>query len=380
MTTAAMYLSGVLLLTAGALKMPAVARTRGRDRLLLLTWALLITAGGVLCTTAQPTIRWLNDQTGVANFGAPVVYTLLTMFSGLSIMLVLHWRGGPEERVRRLTRTTATTYGIVCALIILLFAAGKAPVEKTTDFDLHYAGTPYIREMLVLYLAAHALASAVVSQMCWQWSAQVHDALRPGLRILSAGYLTHLLGYDLMMALAVAGRWAGHSWDTLVDVARAVIVPSAMLGWTGVLFPLIVRSGKEAARYFKLAPLARAVSTVPTAASPAPLSMSPWRPAIRLRLTARQTFIYDRLVACRRYFEPHIREEARATALARQASESEAAAWADAAMIMAAVARCRQAQVPETVEHALFETPTITNDLVDIAKALRAGTACRNRH
>ncbi len=198
---------------------------------------------------------------------------------------------------------------------------------------------------------------------------------------MSAGYLTHLIGYDLMMALAVAGRWAGQSWDTLVDVARAVIVPGAALGWTGILFPLVARSGKEAVRYFRLAPLARAVSTVPTATSPPPLPMSPWRPAVRLRLTERQTYIYDRLVACRGYFAADVREEARATALARGASAAEATAWADAAMILAAVARCRRAQPPVSPgPPAHPETPTVTGDLVDIARALTGRMAGIRTH
>ena len=82
----------------------------------------------------------------------PLVYLLLSAFSGSCLVLIINWRGGPPETTRRLSRRWIAGYGAVCAAIVLLFVLGEAPVERLRDFDTYYANTPYIREMIVLYL------------------------------------------------------------------------------------------------------------------------------------------------------------------------------------------------------------------------------------
>lgn len=45
-------------------------------------------------------------------------------------------------------------YSLTILVITVLFWAGRAPVEQTSLFDVYYANTPYIREMIVTYLVA----------------------------------------------------------------------------------------------------------------------------------------------------------------------------------------------------------------------------------
>ncbi|MEU1457818.1 hypothetical protein [Streptomyces avermitilis] len=116
------FATGGLLLLACLLKLPALIRARGRDWLLSSICALLLGAG-VLFTAAQSVITFVHQVTGVPNMAAPVVYILLTGFSGASIVLVLNWRGGPDTaQTRRLSRITITAYLGACLLIAGLFS------------------------------------------------------------------------------------------------------------------------------------------------------------------------------------------------------------------------------------------------------------------
>ncbi|MFC4469234.1 DUF6545 domain-containing protein [Streptomyces xiangluensis] len=371
------YLSGGMLLLACLLKLPALVRARGRDWLLSSICALLLVGACVLLTTAPSTIVFLRQVTGITNFAAPLIYILLTGFSGASIVLVLNWRGGPDvAQTRRLSRITIAVYGTCCVLIAVLFALGDASVEQRTTFDTYYATTPFIREMILLYLAAHAVATLTASRLCWRWSHDVHGALRIGLRVLAVGYLMHYAGYDPAVTVAVAARWAGHNWTFLIDVARATTAPSAVLVAIGFIVPLVGPRSEEAVRYWQLAPLAKTVRPVQGAPSPTPLPIPWWQPNLRLRLTQRQTYISDRIVACRSYFDPRIRNEAHAAALASKATEEDAAIIAEAAMIAAAVEMHRATNgeappVPPPV--GPDQNASDTGDLADIARALRSG-------
>ncbi|MET8954590.1 DUF6545 domain-containing protein [Streptomyces sp. NPDC004393] len=368
------YVSSGLMLLACLLKLPALVRARGRDWLLSSICALLFLGAGVLFTTAQTTIALVNRGTGVPNIAAPIVYMLLVAFSGASIVLVLNWRGETETaQPRRLSRVTLAAYGVAVLLIGVLFSLGDAPVEQRTRFDLYYATTPFIREMVLLCLTAHAVASLTVGHLCRRWSGEVHGMLRTGLRVLATAYLMHFVGYDLMTAAAVIGRWTGHTWDTLIVIARTTIAPSAVLGAAGFVLPLI--GGSTTVRYWQLAPLARTVRPVRGAPGPTPLPLPWWKPSVHLRLTRRQTCISDRILACRDHSDPGIRDEAHRLALARNATGEEAAAIAEAALIVAAVevhyARGSHGTPPRRRVNA-DERAVSSSDLVHISRALRS--------
>ncbi|MGW0707209.1 DUF6545 domain-containing protein [Streptomyces sp. NPDC002643] len=373
------HVSGGLLLLAGLLKLPSLVRARGRDPLLASICALLLGGGGVLLLTAEGAIIALREITGVTNLAVLLIYILLTVFSGASIVLVLHWRGDPRPaRTRRLTRVTIVAYGVVCALIAVLFALGDTPVERRRDFDTYYATTPYIREMIVLYLVAHTVASATASRLCLRWSHEVRGTLRIGLRVLATGYLLHYGVYDPAVAAAVVARWAGADWDFLIAVAIGVTAPSAVLVAVGFLIPLAGRRGEDAVRYWRLGRLARAMEPVRGAAHPLPLSLPlSWKPDLRLRLTQRQTYIADRLVICRPHFDARVRDEAGRAALARGVTGVEAAAVADAVMVVTAVERqvaasAAGAKARRGAQGDEEDRVTVTIDLACVSRALRS--------
>ncbi|MEV6027047.1 DUF6545 domain-containing protein [Streptomyces sp. NPDC052036] len=370
------YLAGWLLLLACLLKLPALIRARGRDWLLSSICALLLVGSGVLFTSAPQTIILVNRTTGVSNFSAPLVYCALTGFSAASVVLVLNWRGGSDKgHTRRLSQRIIALYLLVWVLIITLYVLGDAPVERRTDFDVYYAGTPYIREMILLYLLAHGLASYVCSRLCWRWSRDVHGTMRIGLRALALGYLMHYAGYDGAKLVAIGARWTGHDWDFLATgVAPSMGQPSALLVAVGFILPLVGRRSEDAVRYWQLGPLARTLSAVPGAPGLTQLPLPWWTPDFQLRLTQRQTYISDRIVACRGCFDRRTWNEAHAAALDRGAGAQAADIIAEAAMIAVAVDRYRVVgDEPSTGQEppGLFCPPPTTGDLARLSRALR---------
>ncbi|MEU6369616.1 DUF6545 domain-containing protein [Streptomyces sp. NPDC046931] len=371
------YVAGGLLLLACLLKLPALVRARGRDWLLSSICALLLVGSGVLFTSAPQTIILVNRTTGVSNFSAPLVYCALTGFSAASVVLVLNWRGGTDKgRTRCLSQQIIALYLLVWVLIVTLYALGDAPVERRTDFDLYYAGTPYIREMILLYLLAHGVASFTCSRLCWRWSRDVYGSMRIGLRALALGYLLHYAGYDGAKLVAIGVRWTGHDWGFLATgVAPSMGQPSALLVAVGFILPLVGRRSEDAVRYWQLGPLARAVGAVPGVPGLALLPLPWWTPEFRLRLTQRQTYISDRIVACRGHFDHRIRDEAHAAAVARGASAQDADIIAEAAMIAAAADTYSDVGEDPPPGQATLGPPgppLTTGDLARLSRALRS--------
>ncbi|MFE2147686.1 hypothetical protein ACFXA3_39180, partial [Streptomyces sp. NPDC059456] len=207
------YIPAAALAVSLAFKLPAL-RNNWRDPLLRSVCALLILAGSVFTFAAPPTIVAVNRWTGVTNFSAPLVYCLITLFSAACLVLIVNWRGGPPEETRRISRRWMLGYAGVVVVLVALFLLGETPVERLRDFDTYYANTPYIQQMIALYLTAHLVAAVVMVAMCWRWSLQVHGWLRIGLMIIVSGYVFNL-SYDATKISAVVARWAGHDLDDL---------------------------------------------------------------------------------------------------------------------------------------------------------------------
>ncbi|MGD9483497.1 MAB_1171c family putative transporter [Streptomyces sp. TRM70308] len=333
------FFSGGLLMLAAALKIPALLRD-WHDQLLRSVVALLLIGSPILICAAPLTIVAVNRATGITNFAAPMVYVMLTAFSGASIVLLINWRGGPAARIRRASRRCVAAYSGVVVSLIALFWVGEAPVEQLTEFDTYYATTPFIREMIVLYLLAHSVATVAATVFCWGWSREVRGTLRAGLRVLVAGYLLQV-GYDAAKAAAVAARWAGTDWDHLsTDAAPAFSYPSALLSAVGFLLPLVgrrlSRTGEALCRLRRLAPLSRELDRFATEGA-VRVRLAWWSPRLRLRLTQRETHIADGILACAPYFDDAVWHRAHAAALADGADEAAAAVIAEAAMLVAAI-------------------------------------------
>ncbi|MEV5316525.1 DUF6545 domain-containing protein [Streptomyces sp. NPDC052687] len=345
---AGFYVCGAMLLLVGAVKLPALVRRR-HDTLLRAACLLLFSAGCLMLFAAPASIARLNRLTDVPNLAAPVVYATTTVFSGASLLLIVNWRPASPERTRRVSRLCVIAYGLTALAVVALFAAGSAPVEQPVLFDAHYATTPFLREMIVLYLVAQGVAMTAASVLCRRWSAQVHGSLRAGLRILGPAYAI-IVCYDVLRLVAVAARWTGHDLDFLVgEVTPLLAPPACVLGALGFAVPLagprLAEQVGAVRELWQLAPLWRALRDVRTpGAVRAPLPW--WRTPPPLLLTGRRTALYDAILALAPYCDPALRERAYRRALADGADPSHAAATADAIALLDAHARQHRTAEP----------------------------------
>lgn len=375
------YVYGIMLLLVCAMKVPALLRRR-HDTLLRIACLLLFAAGCMMLFAAPASITALNRLTGVTNFAAPVVYATTTAFSGASLLLMVNWKPAPPERTRRVSRLCVTVYGLAMLAVVVLFWAGSTPTEQPTLFDVHYATTPFIREMIVLYLVAQGVAMAIAGALCLRWSREVRGSLRVGLRILAPAYLL-IVCYVVLRLTAVTARWTGHDLDFLVDeVSPLFSAPSAVLGALGFVIPLAgprVAQTMRAVRHLRqLGPLWREFKDIPTpSAVRAPLLW--WRTPPAVLLTGRKTALYDAVLALTPYCDPDVREAALRAALRNGDDEARAAVTADAAMIL--VARDRQRTEPGHPPTAEGSAPG-TRDLLSLSRSLASPVVqdLRDRH
>ncbi|MFJ4807989.1 DUF6545 domain-containing protein [Streptomyces longwoodensis] len=97
-----------VLLAALVIKLPTIVRL-WQDPLLRAVGGLLLLACAVFVFVTPATIRWTNRVTGVPNFSAPLVYSLLTAFSGSGLLLILAWRDGLAGRSAATRRAMAVS-------------------------------------------------------------------------------------------------------------------------------------------------------------------------------------------------------------------------------------------------------------------------------
>ncbi|MFF4448177.1 MAB_1171c family putative transporter [Streptomyces sp. NPDC001502] len=323
-----------LLVLASVLRLPALIRN-WRDPLLRSVSVVLALGGVVFFFAAPPTIARVNAFVGITNFSAPLVYCLLTAASAAVISLAITWRGGSERRRVVATRWCLGGYGLVMVALFTLFALGDASVERLRDFDTYYAAEPFLREMIVLYVLAHAFATVVLASLCWQWSHDVTGVLRTGLLLIVAGSLLNL-GYDACKAIAVGARWAGHDLDTLsTSVAPPLAALSTFCQGVGFALPAIsqslTRQWRSWSEYKRLAPLWVYLRGV----APHGTVRIPWWSSPEKRHLQRTSDILDGLAMLP--LNSQIGAEARAQAVAVGATEQRAAATAAAAMVVAAL-------------------------------------------
>ncbi|WP_328664211.1 MAB_1171c family putative transporter [Streptomyces sp. NBC_00328] len=315
-----------------------------RDPILRTVCAVMALAGLCFLLGAPPTVGAINRVSGIPNLAAPLTYASITAYSAMSLVLIIFWKGGPD--VRRIARLLMGAYCVVLVLVAVLFALGDAPTERRTDFDTYYAMTPFIAEMIVLYLLAHL--AAVVTTALWslRWAREVHGRLRTGLLTMGAGTVVGA-GYSVSKLTAVVARWCGPDWSALgTEVSPGLAGLSALLTVTGILIPWAgpsltawLHSWRA---YVGLAPLERELDGVlahrnlrlprPRPSSPATLLM--WR----------QTSIHNALSYLDALFDRDLYERTHdATLLATGDRErAQAAGWA--AIIAAAVRMERSGQ------------------------------------
>ncbi|MEW2165525.1 MAB_1171c family putative transporter [Streptomyces sp. NPDC007084] len=332
------YIPAAAMGAAMAFKAPALLRGR-RDPLLRSVGALLTLAGLVFLFAAPPTIAAVNRATGIRNVSAPIVYCLLSAFSASCLVLIINWRDGPSEVTRRLARRWILGYTVVGVTLIALFALGETPVERLRDLDTYYANTPYIREMIVLYLASLSVAGIAMNVMCWRWAAQVRGRLRAGLVIIALGSLFNI-PYSAAKFTAVVARWHGADLDVLsTDVAPVLASVGAQFTAVGFCVPPACQRIGDTwhtwSTYRRLGPLWRELRPV-AAPEERAVRISWWSP-VELQVTQRESDIHDGMLSLYPYFDSALRSRAYDAAVAAGSSPGDAQAEADAAMVTAAV-------------------------------------------
>ncbi|MFJ5534699.1 DUF6545 domain-containing protein [Streptomyces sp. NPDC093261] len=374
--------TAVVLVVSLAYKLPAVIRA-GRNPLLRQVGGLLLAACGVFIFAAPPTIAVVNRITGVTNFSAPWVYSLLTGFCASCLLLIIKWRGGPPENIRRAKYWVYGSYGTLLVVLWILFALGDHHVERLRDLDTYYATTPYMREMIVLYLLGHTVAVLITSALLWSWESRVRGTgwLHKGVVLLGVGYAMNLI-YDVAKLTPVVARWTGRDdldWMS-TDLAPPIAALVGLLIALGFILPHVgerlshrLTTHRE---YWALGPLARALHSVPAAS--APVALGRFAP-LKLRLTLRQTFIRDALRQAAPFMDAALREQVREHHLAAGSQPATAEAVADAITITAAVSHMRAAGRRPPEQPLRLPTESM-QDLVSISRALRRSHSVQRAH
>jgi hypothetical protein len=354
-----------------------------RDPLTASTCVSIFLGGLCFFCSAPVTLSAVNELTGIPNFGAPMTYSVISAYSASLLILLINWRGGPAEQVRRWVVRVATVYSALIVAIITLFALASAPVERLRDLDTYYANTPYMREMILLYLIGHGACAVTTCWVCLRWSREVTGILRVGLRLIMAGLSVDVIGFECAKMTAVAARWAAHDLDRLsTDLAPPASALGALICSAGFVLPRLLPAAQAQWQslwdYRALAPLWAELKDVPTAPKPAP----PRWQLPRGRLYYREIRILDALLALQSHCDGRVRETAYRQARTQGSPPGEAHFIAAAAMVVDAAQQARRPQPagsPEPsgtsrLQAAVFSD---TGELVQLARALAGSPVVR---
>ncbi|MBL1103089.1 hypothetical protein JK361_00410 [Streptomyces sp. 5-8] len=362
------YMASLLLaLAAILLRRP---RRTPRSPLSIATRATAFIAAVCFFWSAPVTLAAVNHATGIPNVGAPLTYASISALSCSLIILLIHWKGGPHEQIRRMTRMTVAVYGALVIAIVVLFSLADAHTERLTDLDTYYANTPYMREMIVLYLMGHLASTIVLSAVCLKWARdEVTGLLRIGLRLILAGLLLDALGFTLAKVTAVVARWLGYDLDVLsTTVAPPAAALGALIYSAGFVLPRLASAAatekQSLATYRALRPLWSAVKDVATA----PQVAGPtWYQLPSSRLYLLEANIRDALLQLTAHFDQQVGHTAYAAAVDRGERRERARMASEQAMIIDGLRRASgrgdgPADPPEKFR--------VTIDLVELANAV----------
>ncbi|MET7679768.1 MAB_1171c family putative transporter [Streptomyces sp. NPDC005423] len=348
--------------------------TAPRNPLTVSTCAAIVLGALVLVCSAPLTLSTVNRLTGVPNFGAPLTYGMLSAYSCSLLVLLVNWRGGSAARIRRLVLRCMAAYGALIVVIVVLFTLAHADTERLTDLDTYYANTPYMREMIVLYLLGHSAATLVMCTVCVTWGREVDGLLRAGLRLILIGTMLDVVGFQLAKYTAVAARWTGHDLDFLsTGVAPRMASLGALTCSLGFVLPRLLPAARAhwhgLGDLRRLGPLWSEVRFASLAPKP-PCTV--WQ-LPRVRLHWREVSIHDGLLALAPYFDDRVRERTRDAALRAGYTAHEARVVAEAAMVADAARRAAAREEPfgTPSTYRLYATEVSgPGGLVELARAL----------
>lgn len=360
----------LLLALALLLKLPTFLRA-SRDPDVRATTLLLTWATAVLVVITPVNIERLNVLTGIPNIAAPWAYSFLTAFCATGLTMIMRWREEPSERRRRRLRRIYWLYAGIIAVLWLTFVLADVPTPRIYDLDTYYAGTPWMREHILLYIAAHMVSSLVAVSMLWKWFPEVADRwLKAGVVFLQLGFASGLV-FDVAKTAAIGARWSGQNWDVLsTQAAPPFALMEAALVALGFIVPqagpFLQKWIRDQREYRRLGPLWRALRVLTPAAATA--RFGPWTP-LDLRLMQRQQRVHDALRVLGPYFDPALHQRAREAAQAGHGAPN-ADGIAGAIAISAAISTYQQ-DGPPTAHPQEPQGGAVVSDRIEaIASAL----------
>ncbi|GAB1335372.1 hypothetical protein ACE1SV_19620 [Streptomyces sp. E-15] len=321
---AAYAVPAVLLAVAFVIKVPLLRRA-WQDPILRAT-ALLLGVGAVVFGSLPPTaLHRINVLSGIPNFAALWVYSLLTVYCGACLWLIITWREPPSAARRRRTRLVRRAYAAVIVGLWTTFLLGDHRVERLRDLDTYYADTPWMREFVLLYLVAHLVSALVAARLLWSWYREVEETwLRRAVIFLQEAYALGLV-FDLAKLAAIGARWNGRDWDWLSTyvappfaiVEAALVAVAFIVGQAG---PLVAERRRLVRAHRRLKPLWQTMVTVAAPTAPATGRVS----GAALRLELRRAAINDGLLKLAPHLSRDRRERTRHAATAAGYPESAA--------------------------------------------------------
>ncbi|MCY0921968.1 hypothetical protein OS965_28005 [Streptomyces sp. H27-G5] len=392
------YLPAAVLGAALLAKSPALLRGWRCATVRTVNALLFLPCAGFILSS-PPTITAVNRFTGISNLSALLVHCIMTAYACASLLLLDYWRGEPGEHARTGRRTRAWKAGcfVVIVALVGLFALGDVPVECPRDFDTYYATTPFISEMLVLYLLAYIAAGAAMTIVCWSWlldidrrtahgtKTAVTRPLRIGLLVLVIAALANIV-FGLFKLTAIAARWAGRDWDALNESVSPLISASGIMIGIGLLVPaygpgLIDRVWHPLLGIRDLRPLWRLVRRSGLTPGSRMFLPPPWYAGPEQVLLYRMTTIHDWMLELCAHSTDDVREAAYRQAKETGATEREAVTAGLASMFTAAV-DARAHTVAPAAEQNLLAVAAVRSAeaddrdlLVSISRALAAASA-----
>lgn len=332
-------LIGLLLL---AYKIRALRSNWGSPRIVVLISTVFFSAFAVFFA-APANITWINWTSGIPNFAALLVYSLVVGFAGSSFALVIYWRY-PAFQAWQRVRLIIISYGSIVAAMIVLFFKSEVEEERQVDFDTFYATQPTVAAFLFIYLVSTLVGCGGQAYHCWQGARDEAISARPWLALGLRWYCFAGLfpvAFAIIKLFVLLMNWSGErSFDVLSLTAPLMaslsIIPLVIAMALPVFGPrrpspsLWLRRWRT---YFLLRPLHRALVHV----NPGIVLVAPGKflnPHHRVR---RQIIeLNDWRWALTPYFDFSIGETA--TSLARKAAlpKDELAAVVEAAQLRAA--------------------------------------------
>lgn len=348
------YLScGVVGLLLLAYKIRALRSSWGSPRVVALISTVSFSAFAILFA-APANITWINWVSGVPNFAALLVYSLVVGFAGSSFALVLFWRY-PVVQAWQRVRLIVVSYGSIIAAMIVLFFKSEVDEERQVDFDTFYATQPTVAVFLFIYLVAAAVGCGGQAYHCWQGARDEAISARPwlarGLRWYCATGLFPV-AFAVIKLFVLLMNWFGERSFDVLSLAAPLMASLA-------IFPLVIAMAlpvfgprrpspslwvRRWRTYFALRPLHRALVHV----NPGIVLVAPGKflnPHHRVR---RQIIeLNDWRWALTPYFDLTVGEAASSRARGASLAKDEVAAVVEAAQLRAAGSSGGRSRAPK---------------------------------